>query len=582
MDQQSKTNIRDGMRIDWDVPIPMDDEIVLRCDVFRPIEDGKYPVIMTMGPYGKYLHFEDLYEEQYTNMMVNHPDVPAGTTNKYQNWEVVDPEKWVPDNYVVIRVDSRGAGRSPGVIDIWSLREAEDLAIAIDWAGVQDWSNGKVGLNGISYYAENQWQTAALQPKHLAAICPWEGAADFYRDMAYHGGIFCNGFSHDWPPHQIYSVQHGKGINGFKSRMNGDWVSGPITLTEEELGRNRVDFYEENLARKLDSDEYWQSRMPDWSKVKVPILSTANWGGQGLHPRGNFEGYVRAASKEKWLEVHAIEHWTEFYTDYGVNLQKQFFGHFLKGDNTGWKKQPKVQLLIRHPGEKFVERHEKEWPLKRTKWTKYYIDPKDMSLSRSTQKKPDKITYGGFSDGVTFMTPPLNKETEITGPIASKLYVSSSTEDVDLFLVVRVFSPDMKEVVFQGALDPHTPIAQGWLRCSHRKLNDDLTLPYRPYHTHDELQPLKPRTVYEVDVEVWPTCIVVPKDYRIALTIRGKDYIYPGDSHMETPIGKWTGCAVFRHNDPRDRPADVFGGDVTLHTGPKRRSYLLLPIIPEK
>ena len=235
MDEQSKTDIRDGMRIDWDVPIPMDDGIILRCDVFRPISDGKYPVIMTMGPYGKYLHFEDLYEEQYTTMMEDHPDVPAGSTNKYQNWEVVDPEKWVPDGYVVIRIDSRGAVRSPGVIDIWSLREAEDLAIAVDWAGVQNWSNGKVGLNGISYYAENQWQTAALQPKHLAAICPWEGAADFYRDMAHHGGIFCNGFSYDWPLHQVYSVQHGKGINGFKSRLNGAWGCGPITLTEEEL-----------------------------------------------------------------------------------------------------------------------------------------------------------------------------------------------------------------------------------------------------------------------------------------------------------------------------------------------------------
>ncbi|MCZ6509937.1 MAG: CocE/NonD family hydrolase [Alphaproteobacteria bacterium] len=580
MDTQSKTDIRDGMRIDWDVPIWMDDGIVLRCDVYRPIEDGIYPVIMTMGPYGKYLHFEDLYEAQYQNMMEKHPDVPAGTTNKYQNWEVVDPEKWVPDDYVCIRVDSRGAGRSPGVIDIWSLREAEDLAICVDWAGVQDWSNGKVGLNGISYYAENQWQTAALQPKHLAAICPWEGAADYYRDMAHHGGIFCNGFSHDWPLHQVYSVQHGKGENGYKSRMNGDLVSGPITLTEEELYQNRVDFYEENLKRKLDTDEYWQSRMPDWSKVEVPILSTANWGGQGLHPRGNFEGFVRAASKEKWLEVHGIEHWTEFYTDYGVDLQKRFFGHYLKGEDTGWKKQPKVQLQIRHPGEKFVERRERQWPLKRTRWTKFFLHPEDMSLSRTSQKRTGKVTYGGFSDGVTFMTPPLGQEMEITGPIAAKLFVSSATADADLFLVVRVFAPDMKEVVFQGALDPHTPIAQGWLRCSHRKIDQELTLPYRPYHTHDEEQPLKPRQVYEVDVEVWPTCIVVPKDYRIALTVRGKDYVYPGDSFMETPLGNWTGCAVFRHNDPRDRPADIFGGEVTLHTSPDRKSYVLLPVIP--
>ena len=105
--------------------------------------------------------------------------------------------------------------------------------------------------------------------------------------------------------------------------MNGDWVSGPEELTEEELGANRRNFYEDCLARKLDTDEFWQSRMPDWSKVQVPLLSTANWGGQGLHPRGNFEGFVRAASKQKWLECHGIEHWTHFYTDYGVALLGQ-------------------------------------------------------------------------------------------------------------------------------------------------------------------------------------------------------------------------------------------------------------------
>ena len=263
MDYREKSEIRDGMRIDWDMPITMDDGVVLRCDIYRPIADGRYPVIMTYGPYGKWLLFEDLYKDQWRRMCADHPDVPTGSTNKYQCWEVVDPEKWVPDGYVCIRVDSRGAGRSPGVIDIWSLREAQDLARCVDWAGVQPWSNGKVGLNGISYYAENQWQTAALAPKHLCAICVWEGAADFYRDMAHHGGIFCRGFVQDWSKAQVYTVQNGRGTRGFKSRMNGDWVSGPQTLSEEELGHNRRDFYEDCISRKLDTDPYWRSRMPD-------------------------------------------------------------------------------------------------------------------------------------------------------------------------------------------------------------------------------------------------------------------------------------------------------------------------------
>jgi predicted acyl esterase len=322
--------------------------------------------------------------------------------------------------------------------------------------------------------------------------------------------------------------------------------------------------------------------MPDWSKVKVPLLSNANWGGNGLHPRGNFEGYVRAAAKQKWLEVHGIEHWTHYYTDYGIAIQKRFFGHFLKGEKTGWDKEPKVRLQVRHPGEKFVERYEEEWPIPRTKWTKYHLDA-NYGLSTKAASSGGKLTFDALGDGLTFLTPPLEKETELTGPIAAKLHISSSTKDADFFLVVRVFSQNMKEVVFQGALDPHTPIAQGWLRASHRKLDKKLSQPYRPYHTHDEKQPLKRGEVYELDIEIWPTCIVVPAGYRLALSVRGRDYVYPGGGGggLKT-LGNFTGVGPFRHDDPRDRPAAVFGGNVTLHAGPGRNAYLLLPVIPGK
>src|SRR3977135_903175 len=189
MDYREKSEIRDGMQIDWDRPIAMDDGLVLRCDIYRPIADGKYPVIMTYGPYGKWLHFADLYKDQWERMCADQPDVPTGSTNKYQNWEVVDPEKWVPDGYVCIRVDSRGAGRSPGTLCHNGPRETHDIHLCIEWAAVQPWCTGKVGMNGISYYASNQWRAAATQPSHLAAICAWEGWNDAYRDGARHGGI---------------------------------------------------------------------------------------------------------------------------------------------------------------------------------------------------------------------------------------------------------------------------------------------------------------------------------------------------------------------------------------------------------
>ena len=574
-----KSEIKDGMRIDWDAPIEMDDGVVLRSDIFRPIEDGHYPVIMNYGVYGKWIAFQDDRPEPWKRVIEGHPEVAAGSTNKYQHWEVVDPEKWVPDGYVCIRVDSRGCGRSPGYVDTWSSREARDFYHCIEWAALQPWSTGKIGLNGISYYAMNQWQVAALQPPHLTAMCAWEGAADFYRDLGWHGGILCT-FAANWYDMQVKTVQHGVGKRGHRSGMVDGWVAGPETLTQEELGANRCDFGDEIFANPLDSLEYWRSRMPDWSKVTVPFLSAANWGGQGLHPRGNFEAFFRAASKEKWLEVHGIEHWTEFYTDYGIDLQKRFFGHYLKGDKTGWQQQPRVQLQVRHV-DRFVRRMEDEWPIARTRWTKFYLNPGDHSLSLKPVSQAGAVTYDGLGDGVTFLTPPLEHESEITGPMAAKLFVSSETEDADLFLVLRVIAPDMKEIVFQGALDPHTPIGQGWLRVSHRKLDSKLTREFRPYHTHDEKQPLTPGKIYEVDVEIWPSCIVVPAGYRIALTVRGRDYVYPGGgARLASMKNVFTGVGPFLHDDPRDRPPKIFGGKVTLHSGGGNGAYVLLPIIP--
>jgi predicted acyl esterase len=577
-----KSEVRDGMRIDWDVPIRMDDGLVLRADVFRPVKEGKYPAIVSYGPYGKGLAFQEGYKTAWDIMARENPDVLRGTSNRHQNWEVVDPEKWVPDGYACVRVDSRGAGRSPGYLSHNDARENKDFHDCIEWTAAQPWCSGKVGLNGISYYASSQWRAAALQPPHLAAMCVWEGWVDYYRDSVRHGGIACT-FRKHWQDMQVKTVQHGRGERGPKSRVTGELVCGPETLPEEELVRNRADMWAGVLQHPLANDDYYKQRTGDLSRVKAPLLSAANWGGQGLHPRGNFEGYTRAASKQKWLEVHGGSHWAPFYTDYGVKLQKRFFDYFLKGRKNGWDRQPRVLLQVRHPGEKFVARGEKEWPLKRTKWTKFYLDPQGMRLSPRPVKSAGPVTYDGLGEGVTFSTPPLEKATEITGPSALKLWISSATADADVFAVLRIYDPRGQEVLFQGALDPKTPVGQGWLRASQRKLDRKLSLSYRPYHTHDEKQPLKPGEVYELDVEIWPTCIVVPKGYRIALTIRGKDYEHDGAaatlSNMKNPM---RGCGPFVHDDPADRPPAIFGGKVTLHVGPRRPAHVLLPIIPPK
>jgi uncharacterized protein len=576
---EARSEIRDGMQIEWDAAIRMDDGIVLRADVFRPVGKGEFPVILSYGPYAKGHAFQDSRKFAWERMIKQKPEVAIGTSSKYQNWEVVDPEKWVPDGYAIVRVDARGTGRSPGYVDPWSPRETRDLYDCIEWAASQEWCSGKVGLNGISYFAMNAWQVAALSPPHLAAVCAWEGATDHYRETCYHGGVYSE-FISNWYPRAIIPVQHGVGQRGPRSRVTGATVAGPETLTPEQLEKNRRDIIATALAHPLD-DEYHRERTPDLEKINVPFLSAANWGGQGLHTRGNFEAFMRAPSKQKWLEAHGDTHWLEFYTDYGVRLQKRFFGHFLQGEDTGWSKQPRVQLLIRHPEEKFVERHEHEWPLARTQWNKFYLDPHRRSLLLEPAGTAARIDYEALSEGVTFSTEPLKEPMEITGPVAAKLFISSSTVNADLFLVLRVFAADGSEVTFQGAQDPHTPISQGWLRASHRKLDSERSLPYRPFHAHDEVQPLTPGEPVELDIELSPTCIVVPPSYRVALTIRGHDYEYGGTPvvapHVPYPL---RGVGPFTHNEPRNRPAEIFGGINTLHFAENHRPWLMLPIIP--
>lgn len=570
---------RDGMRIGWDVPVPMDDGAILYADVFLPEAEGRYPVLLTHGPYGKGLAFyEGHFKGIWDAMTAAHPETAAHSSNRYQVWETPDPERWTRHGYACVRVDSRGAGKSPGILDLLGKREVLDHAQSIDWAGQQDWSSGKVGLNGISYYAVNQWLVASLQPKHLSAMFAFEGAADAYRDMARHGGILTN-FWDFLVKSQILTVQHGLGPRGYSAAAQGGLVS-PGLLSAEELAANHVDWFKRQQEQELDGP-FYRERSPDWSKVVVPFVSAGSWGGQGLHQRGNTEAYVHAASAHKYLEMHGLEHWTHFYTDYGFALQKAFFDRFLKGHDGAWTDAP-VRLQIRHPGNRFAERIEPNWPIDRTNWTRLHLG-KALALSTEPEPLDADISYRGLGDGLTFLTAPYEKQTELTGPCAARLTISSETADADLFLALRLFGPDMKEAHFIGSQDPWTPLTLGWLRASHRKVDPAKSQPWQPWHPHDEKQPLIPGQKVVCDVELWPTSIVIPAGWRLGLSVRGKDYVAPQAPPrkiFDTGRPPPNGVGAMFHNDPVDRPARIFSGVVTLHMGGENDSYLILPEIP--
>ena len=556
------------MKIQWDVSIVMDDNTTLKADIFMPDEVGQYPILMTYGPYGKGLAFQEGYAEAWNNLVKDHPNCFEGSSCKYMNWETVDPEYWTQQGYICIRVDSRGAGRSEGKIDVLSFRETQDYYQCIEWAAVQPWSNGNIGLLGISYYAVNQWNVAGLNPPHLKAICAWEGAGDWYRDQNYHGGIPSD-WLEPWYETQVVKLQHGYGDRGYKNQITGELVSGPDTFSEEILKANRTDLMNEIRSRPL-CDDWHSSHSAQWENIHLPMLSSANWGGQGVHLRGNIEAFTNAASLEKWLECHGLEHWTEFYTPYGVALQKKFFDYYLKGIKNGWGEMPKVQLKIRQVDDTYIERAENSWPLEDTEWTKYYLDTENTSLLSTKREAKSEISYEPLNQEITFLSNNFHQPTEITGPIAAKLFISSTTDEADLFLALRLFDPDMDEVFFIGANDPEVPLTVGWLRASHRKLDLNKSKPWKPYHTHDEIQPLKPNNIYEVNVEILPTCIQIPAGYSIGLTIRGTDFINPKTGETSEKI-------VHKHRLKNMQPSKI-----TVYTGKDCDSYILLPIIQKQ
>ena len=553
------------MIFEKDIPIPMSDGNVLRCNVFRPEGEGPYPVIMAMGAYGKDIHFEDGYNPQWKTLKTLYPELNQnGSSGKFLRWEVIDPERWVPDGFVVIQIDSRGTGMSPGYIDPFGPMETRDYFEAIEWAAHESWSSGKVGLIGVSYLAMKQWQVAALRPPHLSAMVPWEGASDFNRDSGRHGGIFSNGFTYAWWPRQVLSNQHGSGQSTHMDRNTGQKTTGPV-LPENILLGNRTDHPNDRLMHPFD-DAWHRERSPDLSRIEVPLLSAANWGGPGMHLRGNIEGYLQASSKNKWLFAHIGTHFESFYLPHYVEIQKRFFNHFLKGQDNGWGDEPQVQLAIRQVNDTAIIRKEREWPLARTQWTPYFLDAEHSGLALQVSSTAAKAVYVSDQNSVSFSTPAFDDVTEFTGPVALKLWISSSSTDVDIFAVLRVFDSQGTEVTFVGAHE-RVPMALGWLRASHRKLDPQRTRSYRPYHTHDERQQLVPNEIYPVDVEIWPTSMVFPRGYRLVLTLQGTDFVVTAPGRL-------------LHNHPQDRGEHLTQAQCTIHTGADHPSQLIMPKIP--
>jgi putative CocE/NonD family hydrolase len=550
--------------VEKDVKIPMRDGTLLYADVFRPDTGEKAPVIMNIGVYQK------------DKLWIPPADLDEAA-NPYMNWETVNPEWWCPRGYACVRVDSRGAGKSPGESDPSSLQESLDYYDAIEWIAKQTWCSGSVGLLGISYHAASQWRVANLQPPSLKAIMPWEGRADQYRDQAYHGGIFALGFIGNW--WLTHTAHH--------------LLGRPRSYNPDAFHNDMMWKY---MRNDLDSD-YWRMNSAQWEKIRIPVYSVGNWGGFSMHLRGNTEGYTLAASRHKKLRIHTGTHFHPFHSEEGRMDQLRWFDHWLKGIDTGIMDEPPVKLEIRTGGspDRYPFRFENEWPLARTQWTKMYlrIDREQSGdlmgvegqMVPAPPQQVGKAAYSASGDtkagvasgsslatthgntgrtGISFETPVLEKDTEVTGPIALNLWVSSTSEDMDIFVSLRNIGPDGRDVCEIGQHGQPVPcVTKGWLRASHRKLDPEKSLPHRPYHAHDERRWLRPGEIVECRVEVWPTSMVFKKGHRIRLDVQPRDGV---------------GSVPYTHYH-----ADYnAGAQNTVYAGGDKPSYLLLPVIPPK
>ena len=538
--------------VEKDVQIPLRDGTLLYGDVFRPDGGGeRFPVIMNIGPYMK------------DRLWVPPPDLEE-KPNPYMNWETGNPMWWCPRGYALLRVDTRGSGKSPGKSDPSSYQEALDCYDCIEWIARRSWCSGSVGTLGISYHAAFQWKVAGLQPPSLKAIIPWEGRADQYRDQAYHGGIFAMGFIASW--HNRNTALH--------------LLGKPRSYNPDSFQNDMLWNY---MRNDLDS-EYWRLCGARWDKIKVPLYSVGNWSGFGMHLRGNTEGYMCAVSRHKKLRIHSGTHFHPFHSEEGRIDQLRFMDHWLKGIDTGIMDEPPVKLEIRTGGslKPYAFRFEDDWPIPRTQWTKMHLridragseDPKAVEggLTKTASPQTAKVSYPGSAAtrpgkaprGVSFETPPMTEDTEVTGPIVLNLWVSSTSEDMDIFATIRNIGPDGEDLSEMGQLgEPVSCVTKGWLRAAHRKLDAERSLPYRPYHAHDERWWLKPGEIVECQVEIWPTSMVFRKGHKLRLDVSPQDGV--GTQHFTHFQADYT-----------------TGAEYTIYSGGDKASYLLLPVIPSK
>jgi uncharacterized protein len=525
-----------AMLIERNAVITLRDGVKIYADVFRPADERPVPPIIAWTPYGKHVPFDP---KRFLNA-----GVKEGDTSKYTAFEAPDPTFWIPHGYAVVVIDTRGTWFSEGTAHYLAPEEAQDFYDAVEWAGTQPWSNGRVGLSGVSYLAQLQWRVAELNPPHLAAFNPWEGWTDSYREVATHGGI---PDTHFWPS------------------LWNRWGA----------SKNSIEDLETETKEHPLFDDFWKSKAADFSKITAPVFVVASWTDQGLHTRGTFEGFKHVASKEKYLVAHGQKKWAHYYVPENMRKLHEFFDHYLKGINNDVKSWPKVTVEVREKNGVAKTRIENEWPLARTQYTRLYLNADNRSLQTvpvpdvSTTSYDSDVPELGEADRAVFDIK-FDKTTELTGYMKLHVFMScAATDDMDVFVGLHKFDKAGNFVPFAYyAQFDDGPVALGWLRASHRELDPVKSTEWQPVHPHTREQKIKPSDIVPLDIEIWPSGTLFEAGETLRLIVQGGDLNrYPVDV---APV-------YFRHKN-----FGVNKGRHVIHTGGQYGSHLLVPVIPEK
>ncbi|MFD4831355.1 CocE/NonD family hydrolase [Streptomyces uncialis] len=526
--------------LDKDVPVTLRDGVTVHVDVFRPAGAGKVPVIVAWSPYGK---------GQGTSASVmgvfGMVGLDNGAVSGLEKFEGPDPAYWCARGYAICNPDIRGVANSEGDSVLWDRQEGRDCYDLIEWLAVQDWCTGKVAMSGTSYLAVSQWFTAAEQPPHLAAINPWEGVSDVYRDFLLRGGMPDTGFARHLRDHSFWG-------NGQKEDIIAEAERHPLM------------------------NDLWENKIPEFEKIDVPAYVVASYSNT-LHTAGTFRAWRRMASEQKWLRVHNTQEWPDYYDEANTEDLRRFFDRFLKDEDNGWERTPTVRYSVLDlEGGDEVDVPADRFPPADVSPAKYYLDGRSRTLATTapTAGATAEYTAGTNADTVSFVTR-FDQETVLVGYPKAHLWVEAKgSDDMDLFLLVQKLDaygtplqqftvPNqgarIQDVTERGASILRYKGADGRLRVSMRHLDGTLSTDDVPAHSFDRIEKLTPGEIVDVEIDLLPIGLAFHPGEQLRLVISGRSIL----GTMMPGIREYT-------------PANT--GQHIIHTGGEHASYLRLPV----